>query len=338
MLRFDRITNAIATTPDGRIFVGFPQTDGPSIQVQEVMDEGRATRPFPDAAWNQGLAAANGDVSRSFVLINALRIGPDGALWLVDAGAPGLGKPAVKGAARLFRIDLGTNRITAVFPLEAGTTPMSYIDDVRFNGVHAYLTDAAVPGLLVLDLRTGQVRRVLDHDPTTTDGRPMRADGRVVLDEAGREKRIHADQLEVSPDGQYLYYLPASGPMARIATRWLDDPAVPPATLASHAEPWLDTPTTGGTAIDADGNIYYGDAENRRILLITPGRQVSTLIADPRLVWVDAMWIDDAGLLWIPANQQNLSRGFNGGVDAVRYPVTIYTLRTDARPAPNDHP
>ena len=334
---FGRITNAIATTPSGRVFAGFPQVDGASVQVMELGGNGDA-HAFPDAMWNRGLAAAAGDVAHSFVLVNALRVGPDGALWVVDAGAPGVGKPAVPGGARLFRIDLDTNRVAAIYALDGAVTPMSYIDDVRFNGTHAYLTDAGSPALLVLDLPTGNVRWVLDHDPTTTDLRPMRADGRVLRDEQGRGKRVHADQLEVSPDGRWLYYQPASGPLARIETRWLDDPGVLPAELARHAETWLDLPTSGGTAIDADGDILYGDADNRRVLRITPAGEVSTLVADPRLVWVDAMWIDDKGTLWIPANQMNRTPGFNGGVNAVQYPVTVFTMFIDARPPPNDHP
>ncbi len=334
---FDRIPNAVTTTPDGRIFVGYPQTEGPEVQVQELSPVTGAARPYPDAAWNRGTDVTGGDVSQTFVLINALRIGPDGALWLIDAGSPGIGKPAVPGGARLFRIDLQTNQITRVYELGGFTKPMSYIDDFRFNGQHVYLTDAGEPALLVLDLATGAVRRVLDGHPTTTDTKPLYADGRELFDEKGQPKRIHADQLEVSPDGEYLYYLPASGAIARIETALLDDPTLSSEQLAEGARPWLDMPTTGGTAIDATGTIYYGDSNGRRILKIAPDRTVTTLIADPRLIWVDAMWIDTKGTLWIPANQQNLSRGFTGGKNEVQYPVAIYTMKVDARPSPIDH-
>lgn len=332
----DRAWNAVTTTRDGRVFVGFPQADRPGAQVEELA-RGGTGRPYPDAAWNAG-AKDGGEVAHAFVLINSIRIGPDGALWLVDAGAPGIGKPAVKGGARLFRVDLGTNAIARVYDLGAVAGPRSFVDDVRFHGGTAYLTDAGMPGLIVLDLASGRARRVLDGDRSTTDQRPMFADGRLLVDKDGQPVRVHADQLELSPNGATLYFQPASGPMWRVATRWLDDPAVPAAALAGHVERFADTPTTGGTAIDARGNLYVADENRRRILRITPVGAASTLVSDPRLAWVDAMWVDSDGFLWMPAAQLNLTPGMNGGTNAVHYPVWIYKLRIGAGPSPLDHP
>lgn len=61
---------------------------------------------------------------------------------------------------------------------------------------------------------------------------------------------------------------------------------------AKQVETFAHTPSTGGTAIDAAGNIYVSDIDRQLILKIAPDRSISTLIHDPRLLWVDAMWID----------------------------------------------
>ena len=331
----DRVWNAVTTTPSGRVFVGFPGADNkPGPELEELSSTGAAT-PFPDAAWNQ---PANGDPAHAFVRVNSVRIGPDGALWVIDAGAPGIGKPAVKGAARAIRIDLASNTISRIYAMDGATKAMSYVDDIRFHGDVAYLTDAGEPGLIVLDLKTGGVRRVLDGDKTATDTRAEYADERKLVGPDGKDLLIHADQIEVSPDGKYLYFQPASGPMARVETRWLDDASVTPGDLVSHVDAtWVATPTTGGTAIDANGTIYLSDTRLRRILAITSAGNVSTLIADPRLIWSDAMWIDSAGYLWIPATQQNLTPGFNRGKMAVHYPVWIDKMQIGAKPSPIDH-
>lgn len=329
-----RVWNGVATTPEGRAFVAFPSADGPGMQVAEIGRDGTLS-PYPDAAWNAVRQPSS--PAGTFVCVNALRIGPDRRLWIVDAGATGIGKPAVPGAARLFAFDLVTNQPARIIDLAAGLKPRSYIDDIRFNGGHLYVTDAGEPGLLVVRLSDGHVRRVLDSHPLLTDRRPMRADDRLLTDNRGEPVQVHADQLEVSPDGLWLYVQPSCGPLARVPTALLDDPATPPARLAAAVEPFFDSGTTGGTAIDADGNLYISQPDERLILKVTPAGQATTLIADPRLIWSDAMWIDGDGWLWIPATQLNRTPGMNGGQLTVQYPVWIYRMQIGARPAPNDH-
>ena len=148
---------------------------------------------------------------------------------------------------------------------------------------------------------------------------------------------IHADQLEVSPDGTWLYYQPCSGGLSRIATRYLDDPALRADALHQHVEHFADTPTTGGTAIDAKGNIYLSDTEKLRVYKITPAGKVSTLVADPRLDWVDAMWIDASGTLWMPSPQIDRQAPFNNGVSRVQRPFEVFTMSIGEKPPANDH-
>ncbi|WBB66865.1 L-dopachrome tautomerase-related protein [Micromonospora sp. WMMD812] len=328
----DRVCTGV-TTVGGRIFVSFPGADGPGVQVAEALPDGRRV-PWPDASWN----AVRDDhfPEGAYVHVNGLRTGPDGQLWIVDSGAPGLGQPQVPGGARLIVVAPGSGEVTRILDLGEAVRETSYVDDVRFNGGTAYLTDAGAAGLIVLDLATGRARRVLDGHPSTV-GRPLVADGQVLCGPDGAEVVLHVDQLEVSPDGRYLYYQPASGGLSRIETRWLDDPTVASDTVAEHIERWLETPTTGGTAIDAAGTIYLSDAERRRVRTISPQGEVATLVADPRLIWVDAMWIDAGGDLWLPAAQLHRTPGLSGGAQRVDYPVWIYRMHIGVGPAPNDH-
>lgn len=160
----DLIANGVAKTLDGRLFLSVqPRPGKGDPQVIEIRD-GKPI-PYPSAAWN---AWRQGDPGHAqFVGVNALRIGPDRALWVVDRGAPGLGKPLVAGGVKLVRIDVATNKVSRIYNLAAVTTSKSFVDDVRFNEGHAYLTDAGQPGLIVLDLVTGKGRRVLESDPST---------------------------------------------------------------------------------------------------------------------------------------------------------------------------
>ncbi|ACI51184.1 conserved hypothetical protein [Gluconacetobacter diazotrophicus PA1 5] len=333
-----RIMNAVTLSDTGRVFLSFPYWggggDGPT--VAEKMPDG-SVRPFPDAAWNDWTHSH--DAAHSFVRVNALRMGPDGLLWIVDSGEANVGgkpNPPDGAPAKLVAFDIATGRPVHVITLRQGTTPHSYVDDLRFHGDTLILTDAGDPALILVDLRTGRQRRVLSHQASTTDERPMRAEGRVMMT-GNREARVHADQLEVSPDGGTLYFQPSSGPMSKIPMADLENPGLTDAQLNARVTPFYNTPTTGGTAIDGDGNLYVSDVDRLRILKITPQGQGSVFIADPRLVWADAMWIDRKGTLWIPAVQLDRTATFQrDGVSRVRLPVSIFTLDAHLPPAHDD--
>ena len=212
--------------------------------------------------------------------VNALRIGPEGDLWIVDVGAPGFGNPKLPRGPKLVCVNITTNSVRRSYSLDATTNQKGFIDDVRFHGRHAYLTDAGSPGLIVLDLDSGASRRVLDGHPSMTARRPITAERQTLRGPDGKPIFIHADQLEVSPDGRWFYYQPCCGPLYRIETRWLNDASMTDAERARHIEKFADTPSTGGTAIDAAGNIYLSDIDRQRILRIAPDGRMSTLVED----------------------------------------------------------
>lgn len=329
----DLVFNGITRSADGRLFSPFQrQSKDKGIELGEWRD-GKAV-PYPDAAWNAW--KTGDDPAKAFVAVNAIRIGPDGDLWVVDKGAPGMGAAPLPGGPKLVQIDLATNAVRRVFPLQAATTEMSFIDDFRFNGGHIYLTDAGQPGLIVLDRETGGLRRVLDGHWSTIAQRPLTGQGRVLRDDKDKLLFIHADQLEVSPDGKTFYYQACTGPLYSIETRYLDDASVSDDERAKHVKLHAATVATGGTAIDAGGTIYASDTDGLRILKIAPDGTVSTLVQDPRLVWVDAMWIDEQGGLWIPAAQMNRTPAMSGGAaSTVKFPTTIYRMQIDAEPLRN---
>ena len=330
------VWNGITVSRDGRIFASLTQSEGKGPQLVEVGEKGKLT-PYPDAAWNQWQADS---AEQHFMHVNALRIGPEGDLWVMDAGNKGIGTgdKSVPGAAKLVKIDLKSNQVVASYPVRPPVQqPESYLDDVRFNGHFAYITDPGAVGLVVLNLENGKAHRVLDNHPLSIDHQPIYADGKKLILPDGKEKRVGLDQLEVSPDGKWLYYQAIPGPLARIATRYLDDERLPASEVAKHAQKFLETWSTGGTAIDSNGNLYASDINTRSVKRITPDGQVSTVISDPRLIWIDAMWITD-GALWLPSAQINRTPATTGGQPStVEYPVKLYKLELPIKPSTRDH-
>ena len=327
-LRTDPNTNGVTTTANGRVFVVHPNAKPGQPRVVERRN-GREV-PFP--AGPEDLYKPGDDSRMGFVMINSLRIGPDGALWLVDVGAPAIGKPALPGGPKLIRVDLGTNAISKVYHLEGGATPRTNPDDVRFQGRMAVVSDAGDPGLIVLDLDTERAYRALNHHPSVTDAKPLRGpDGKALRDPSGKLVRIHADQMEFSPDGATFYFQTAAGPTWKMPTRFLKND-VTDAQRARNVRLFARTVTTSGTAIDANGNLYVGNAERSRVERYAPDGKMSIVVADPRLVWPDAMWITEGGDLLIPGSQMNRTAGLNGGKEKTVFPVKVYKVRIGAKP------
>jgi sugar lactone lactonase YvrE len=326
----DTIWNGVAVSDDDRVFVLFPHNEGhPGTRIGELKNG--VVTPYPNRAWNSW--KQEGDPTKTaFVRANSLRFGPDGLLWVVDTGTPKSDAPPITDGPKLLAIDIAKNQVVKTIDLGKLVKRKSFVDDLRFHGDMIYVTDAGAPGLILLSQKTGQGRRVLDGDSSTTARRPMLGEGKKMLKPDGSDVKLHADQMEVSPDGRYFYFQTAAGPMYRVETKYLDNPNTSSADIAKQVKYFFNSPTCGGTAIDADGNLYVADANEKRVLRVTPTGQSSTLVQSPDLIWVDAMWIDHAGNLWMPVPQMNRTAGFQKGVETVKFPVQLYKLAIGAKP------
>ncbi|MDF2995854.1 MAG: major royal jelly protein [Xanthobacteraceae bacterium] len=322
----DMIWNAVAVDR-GRIFVAGPRwtgTRGPGLAL--IDGQGRPL-PYPDEDWNGWRPGA--DTRSAFVNINAIHLDRAGALWVVDTGSPDFGRDPLPGGAKLVKIDLATNRVARIYPLGPEVAKAgSYVDDIRLKGDIGYLTDAGRPGLIIFNTATGEARRVLDDHPSTTapPNRPIVLGGAVLKAPDGSPLRVHSDPLELSPDGKWLYYGPLTGPWSRIETRWLDDPAMPSAELAMKVEPWADIPPVGGTAMAASGDFYFTDLAEDALKRRAPDGEVTTIVKDPRLHWVDAPFIDDVGAMWLPVPQMDRVALFNGAKSKIQWPVQLFRI------------
>jgi len=322
------IWNAVALAEDGRVFVAGPRWTGTRGPMLALLDAEGQPRAYPDEAWNAWRPGQ--DAAQAFVNINALHRGPEDSLWVIDTGSPDFGGAPLPGGAKVVRIDLKRGGVSRVYALGSEiATPQSYVDDLRIHDGKGYLTDAGRAGLIVLDLETGAARRVLDNAPSTTApaDRPILLEGKPVKAPDGSELRVNADPLELSPDGQWLYFASLHGPWSRIETRWLNDPSLSPEAVAAHVEPWADLPPTGGTALDANGDLYFSDLAEDALKKRTADGRIETVLADPRLHWVDAPYLTADGWLWLPVPQMDRVALFNGGQGRTVWPIQLLRLK-----------
>lgn len=339
----DTPTTGASTTPEGRVFLKLARVDGTTgSQIVEVMGSNYSLVPYPNEAWNSWNASTDSlaDSENKYVSANAQRVGPNGNLWVVDSGA----LDRFPNSSKLVSFNLETNEVDRIYYLGDVTTKDGSINDVRFNGKFAYLTEYTIGSIIVLDMETGDSRMVLRGHHSVVALMPLSAEGQLLRTAStGQLEYINADQLEVSPDGKYLYFQPGIGYMWRIETKYLNEAlhnSTVAALLPDYVEPFSLTPSTGGTAIDSEGNIYYSDGDRQEVRVLAPNGTTTLLVRDRRLLWVDAMWLDSRQRLWMCASQLNHGNRFvqpNNQSNTIKKPIYVYTIETGHRPPALDH-
>ncbi len=318
----------------GRVFVAGPRWSGSTGPSVALVAAGGQLQPYPDATWNNWHPGA--DPSRTFINVNSIHPDGRGSLWVVDTGSTQFGGNPVPGGAKLVQIDLATAKVIRVITFDPNIAlPGSYVDDIRFHGDFSYSTDAGRPGIIVVNLKTGEMRRVLEDIPATTAaaGRPIIVGGKILLGPNHKPMRVNTDPMEVSPDGKWFYFGTLEGPWSKIETRYLDDFSMTPEAVAAKVEPWADLPPTGGTAMDSNGNLYFSDLATSTIKRRSPDGQVTTILQDHRLHWVDAPTIDADHRLWLPVPQLDRAALFHDGHSEIQWPVGLYWLPLSVSPA-----
>jgi len=206
----------------------------------------------------------------------------------------------------------------------------SYVNDVRIDveKQYAYMTDSKMGGIVVLDLNTGRAREVLKKDPSTQSDPNFKfvVDGRELMKE-GKPAKFNSDGIALTPDGQWLYFKPLSDDkLYRIRTEFLRNEALTDLDLGQHVQDLGHFTTTDGMIFDDAGNLYIGDIQNYRIVLIDLNHKMTTLVADKRLIWPDSYAIAD-GYLYISCSQIQNQPAYNNGVNKRTSPYTVYRVK-----------
>ena len=229
-------------------------------------------------------------------------------------------------------IDLATDEVKRVYRFDSTAAPQGcFTNDVRVTGNHAFLTDSGLGALIVVDLDSGAVRRVLSHDRRlkADPALELKVHGEKYLNAAGKTPQMHVNPMELSPDGKFLYFQPSGGPrLYRIETLRLSDPVADDESLAAAVEDCGETRFTAGLTMAADGSLYYSDIESGGITRRKPDGTMTPVVIDPRIAWPDESHLGPDGYLYFPDAQVNrIPSNSPGGKSRVEFPFRIYKVK-----------
>lgn len=313
---FDHQVTGVAVSQDGRIFVNFPRwTEDAPVSVAEVMKDG-SIRPYPDQRWNEWRNARKDELSPQdhWVCVQSVVADRQGNLWVLDPAAPAQDK-VVAGGPKLVKIDLKTNQASQTVSFDETVAPQgSYLNDVRFSpdGRHAYITDSGVKGaLIVVDLRSGTARRVLDGHPSTQVEKDVqvKADGQVLRRPDGRGVEFAADGIALAPDGRHLYWQAIKGKtLYRIATDTLENAQASDKDVAAKVETVGENGVADGLLITRRGDRMIvtapeEDALKVRVLGTAQGSRPTVLVQDRQLRWPDSLAEGPDGTLYFTTSR-----------------------------------
>ena len=163
---FKGAQTGVTVTDKGRIFVNFPRWhETIPCSVAEVDRQGNF-KPYPDEKTNRWEKGKHKMTTRVVCVQSVVADGD--RLYIIDTKNPMIGTTVA--TPTLYVYDLDTNKMIRKYPLSESTKPKSYVNDLRVDREHGkiYFTDSNEPGLIVLDIKSGENYRMLDNHPYTT--------------------------------------------------------------------------------------------------------------------------------------------------------------------------
>lgn len=340
---YNAMPTGVAISKNGRLFINFPKWgDDVTYSVVELVDEKEI--PYPNEEMNRYDST---NPINTFLSVQALFIDHLDRLWVLDTGAPFFDVPN-KEAAKLVSIDLKTNKILNTYSFsEKVLLDTTYLNDMRFDWNRgdkgtAFITDSSVSGpgaIILLDLESGQSRRVLDGVKSTAvdetilpkvEGKPLRN-----LDSDGNISSFHVavDGIELSPDKKTLYFCSLVGRYLYSIETDLLFSNFTDEYLESKVEALVEKGSSDGLIMSVNGTLYAGDYEHNSIVAINEDGQLETVLQNDLVLWPDSMTIGQDGYLYVTANQVHRQPGFNGGIDKREKPYLLLKINIGETPS-----
>jgi sugar lactone lactonase YvrE len=296
----------IAIDKNERVFVNFPRWSAETpISVAEIING--KTIPFPNLEWNNWDSSTI--VQRKFICVQSVYVDNLNILWVLDTGYE-LQKDNTK-KAHLYGFNLTTNTLEKEFvlPIEV-ISAKSYLNDFRIDNQKqiAYFTDSQVGGIVILDMKTNEIRRILaQHKSTLTEVE------KIVVEGYERKHPVHSDGIELDAKKQYLYYSSLMGEnVYRIPTKVILNKNLTDVELGKYVEKFAKTGANDGIIFDKKGNLYLTSLEKNAISKVDKKGYFTEIISNEDIKWPDSFAFNKTGDVLFTTSQIHIPREKRG--------------------------
>jgi sugar lactone lactonase YvrE len=303
---------ALKTDSAGNYYMSVPRWSAgiPATLNRVVMKNGKAVlRPFPDAKTNE---EGSMDAMQSIL---GFEIDENDILWALDQGHV-MDKPSLDGSQKIFKWDLKKNNFigSIKIPDDIASYKASFLNDICVDNENgfAYIADSGIytdpleGGLIILNTKTNELRRVLHQHESTqdVDGFGFEIDGTKVWKDT--PMRTGADGIALSHDRKTLYWCPlTSRNLYSIRTELLRDFKTTDEEIGKAVKDLGSKGTnTDGLTADNKGRIWYTMLEGMGMGYYDPAaNSMNNFVSDKRMIWVDTPHIDNSGHILFSSNQ-----------------------------------
>jgi sugar lactone lactonase YvrE len=306
--------SAVVKTPDGRVIwtehFGAPNPN----RVHELLPDG-TFRDYPAGVQYES---------------HALRIDSQGVLWMLDMGGNGR-------LPKLIGWDTTTETLVKEIEIrspayEPNSSMQDFVIDESRNQV--IIADTAGgsepwqfnPALVVVDLNTGESRRLLaGHPSVQAEAIDAIIEGEPLMITTNREtgeqipSRWGVNGIAIDPTYEWVYYSPMSSTSVyRISTRDLTDISLSAEELGNRVERYGNKNIGDGLMVDTAGNVYNTDLQYNAIGVTDAEGEYRLIRKDDELLnFTEGFEPAADGYVYVATNQAHKSIFFqpvDGGV------------------------
>ena len=286
--KFDTRPGNPSITPDGRILVTIHPLAHPGIKMIEVEAAGKH-KVYPDAATAEG-------PNSEFKAPLSVRTDDAGVAWILDLGTKTLHGWNTRTNARVAKITIPDSVLRPTSFLQDFALDQKRGRIIIADMTQGDLKSKAIPAFVVVDLATGQARRVAESHasmmPETENGFAL-------------------NPITIDPTYDWVYFGPMHGTMLyRVPAAAFDGNGE---TVAAKIEAYGKKPYSDGITVDGSGQVYINDIQNMAIGVTTQaGYKIIANLPNGES-WPDGISFGADGYVYATLNQLERSAALNAG-------------------------